>query len=185
MIQNTKPIFPESDEAAEFRRIGTWVDRKGVFWGSDERMARWAGSTHRHCLTCAETVLRDSPCATCVRQQALDRYRNAQEIDWDHKTPLYSQAHDKYLFDKDCLFHFMCETEVTNPDELELFICEPVKLGEVPDDYWDDDLPGDSELPLEIKDALEVFNTAIRKSAPVNWSPGKLAININSLKLGI
>ena len=69
----------------------------------------------------------------------------------------------------------MEELEVTDPEELELFICDPVKLGEIQSDYWDDDLPEDGELPPEVEAALEEFNAVIRKSKPVGWSPGKFA----------
>lgn len=170
-----KPIFPESEEAAKFvTGVSGWVDRKGVFFGADERLARYSGSTHRHC-DCGAVVEQRSYCMACSRSKDIEEYNNATKIEWDHETPLYSQTHDKYLFDKDDLFDLMCEAQVTDPDELELFICEPVKLGEIQRDYWVDDLPEDGELPPEVEAALEAFNAVIRESEPVGWSPGKFA----------
>ena len=170
-----KPIFPESEEAAKFvTGISGWVDRKGVFFGADERLARYSGSTHRHC-DCGEVIEQRSYCKACVRSREIEKYQSAQKTEWDHKTPLYSQRNDVYLFDAGDLIGLMEELEVTDPEELELFICDPVKLGEIQSDYWDDDLPEDGELPPEVEAALEEFNAVIRKSKPVGWSPGKFA----------
>lgn len=170
-----KPIFPESDEAAKFvTGISGWVDRDGHFWGNDERMARYSGSTHRHC-DCGEVVEQRSYCIACHRRKEIENYKNAQKIEWDHETPLYSQAHDKYLFDKDDLFDLMCETEVTDPDELELFICESVKLSHIDGDYWDDDLPEDHDLPDNVQSALDALNKAIIEAGTVSWFPGQVA----------
>ena len=174
-----EPIFPESEEAAKFvTGISGWVDREGNFYGANERLARYSGSTHRHC-DCGEVVEQRSYCSACHRRKEIENYKNAQKIEWDHETTLYSQAHDKYLSDKDDLFDLMCETEVTDPDELELFICEPNELSQIDSDHWADDLPEDGELPPEVEAALEEFNAVIRKSEPVSWSPGKFAAIVN------
>lgn len=174
-----KPIFPESEEAAKFvTGISGWVDRGGRFWGADERMARYSGSTHRHC-DCGEVIEQRSYCSACHRRKEIESYNNSQKIEWDHKIPLYSQAHDKYLFDKDELVDFMLECDATSADELELFICEPNKLSQINSDLWADDLPEDGELPSEVEDALEAFNAVIRESEPVSWSPGKFAAIVN------
>ncbi|WP_292992524.1 hypothetical protein [Nitrosomonas sp.] len=170
-----KPIFPESEEAAKFvTGISGWVDRDGRFWGADEKMARYSGSTHRHC-DCGEVVEQRSYCRACSRRKDIEKYKNAQKIEWDHKTPLYSQDHDKYLFDKDDLFDLMCETQVTDPDELELFICEPNELSQINSEYWNDDLPEDGELPDSVEEALAVFNKALVDAGTVSWHPGKFA----------
>ena len=162
-----KPIFPESAEAAKFvTGISGWVDRKGVFFGADERLARYSGSTHRHC-DCGEVIEQRSYCKACVRSREIEKYQSAQKIEWDHKTPLYSQRNDVYLFDAGDLIGLM--------EELELFVCEPVNLSEIQSDYWSDDLPEDGELPSEVEAALEEFNAVIRKSEPVSWRSGKFA----------
>ena len=40
-------ILPESPEAASVQTVTGWVSRTGRYWGNDERMARYDGSTHR------------------------------------------------------------------------------------------------------------------------------------------
>ena len=172
---DTKPIFPESEEAAKFvTGLSGWMDQEGRFWGDDERTARYCGSTHRHC-DCGDVIPRNSYCAACNRKNDIEKYRTAEKIEWDGKTPLYSQRNDAYLFDKDDLITLMEECEVTNPDELELFVCEPNYLREIETDQWADDLPEDGDLPAEVEAALEALNAAIRKAEPVSWSPGKFA----------
>ncbi len=170
-----KPIFPESEEAAKFvTGISGWVDRYGQFFGADEKMARYSGSTHRHC-DCGAAISKNSFCKPCANKKNSDLYLVIEKKEWDGKTPLHSQIHDKYFFDKNELLDFMHDCEVTDPEELELFICEPNQLGEIESDYWADDLPEDGGLPSEVEDALEEFNAVIRKSEPVSWSPGKFA----------
>ncbi|AEJ01219.1 hypothetical protein Nit79A3_1387 [Nitrosomonas sp. Is79A3] len=170
-----KPIFPESEEAAKFvTGISGWVDRYGGFFGTNEKLARYSGSTHKHC-GCGAAIPKNSYCEPCCKNKNSELYLIIERREWDQKTPLFSQSHDKYLFDKDDLFDLMCEAQVTDPDELELFICEPNHLGEIESDYWADYLPDDGELPPEVEAALEEFNAVIRKSEPVSWSPGKFA----------
>lgn len=168
-------IFPESEEAAKFvTGISGWVDCHGEFHGANERAARYSGSTHRHC-DCGTVISKNSYCNACVRSREIEKYQNAQKIEWDLKTPLYSQVHDEYFNDYDDLVNCMEELGITDPENLELFICEPVMLSEIQSDYWVDDLPEDGELPPEVEAALEEFNAVIRKSKPVSWSPGKFA----------
>lgn len=168
-------IFPKSEESAKFvTGISGWVDRDGRFWGNDERMARYCGSTHKHC-ECGEVVEQRSYCKSCARKKDIEKYQKAQKIEWDREIPIYSQYYDEYFFDCDTLTDFMIEQAVKDPEELELFICEPVKLSEIQSDYWCDDLPENGELPPVIEEALDALNAAIRESDPVSWTPGKFA----------
>ena len=176
---DTKPIFPESDEAAKFvTGLSGWMDREGRFWGNDEKTARYCGSTHRHC-DCGAVVKQRSYCKDCNRKNDVEKYRTAKRIEWDLETPLYSQIHDKYLFDKDDLLDLMCESEVTDPDDLELFVCEPNYLREIESDQWADDLPEDGDLPPAVAEAMDAFNAVIRAAEPVSWSSGKFAAIVN------
>lgn len=170
------PIFPESEESAKFvTGISGWVDREGKFWGNNEITARYSGSTHKHCNTCGEVIERDRCCKACYRAAQTEQYKASKKIEWDLKTPIYSQVHDEYFNGYHDLINCMEELGITDPEKLELFICEPVKLSEIQSDYWADDLPEDGELPSEVEAALEELNTAICESDPVSWTPGKFA----------
>ena len=171
----TKPIFPESEESAKFvTGISGWVDRKGRFWGNDEWMARYSGSTHRHC-ECGAVFRKNSYCKACNRAKDEDRYRNAERIVWDCETPLYSQTHDQYFFNIDELIDFIYEHDIESTDDLELFICEPNYFRTIDYDWFSDDLPEDGDFPKELYDAIDAFNAVINKLAPVSYSPGKFA----------
>jgi len=171
----SQPIFPESPEAASFQTgLSGWVDRHGRFWGKDEQTARYCGSTHKHC-DCGAVIKQRSFCEDCSRLKEAARYKEVEKLTWNGETPLYSQIHDKYLFGKDDLLDLMQDSKVTDPDELELFLCEPNYLREIESDQWCDDLPDDGDLPPEVEAALEVFNAVLRAAEPVSWSPGKFA----------
>lgn len=175
IIDQGQPILDESPEAATFQTgLSGWVDRHGRFWGDDERMARYSGSTHRKC-ECGAVIEQRSFCAVCERNKEIEKYKKAEKVSWDGETPLYSQIHDKYFFNKDELLDFMHECQAENPDELELFICEPNYLSEIGSDFWQDDLPEDGELPGDVELALDALNTAIRVAEPASWSPGECA----------
>lgn len=46
-----KVVMSDSTEAAQLVTITGWVSRTGIFYGNDERIARYAGCTHRPCET--------------------------------------------------------------------------------------------------------------------------------------
>lgn len=47
-------ILPSSDEAAQQVTVTGWRSREGLFYGNDERIARWAGATHVECSECGK-----------------------------------------------------------------------------------------------------------------------------------
>lgn len=179
IIDQIKPIFPESPEAAKFvTGISGWVDRDGGFFGNDERLARYSGSTHKKC-SCGEVITKNSYCEKCHRSADIERYKSAKKLEWDHKTPLYSDSNDEYILTIDDLINLMEELEITCVDDLRLFICEPNYLSQIEIDYWSDDIPEDGELPGNVGEALDALNKEISKSIAVSWSPGKFAAIIN------
>lgn len=50
-MREVKVVMYESTEAASIEAVTGWVDPHGRFWGKDEHMARYCGSTHRHCAS--------------------------------------------------------------------------------------------------------------------------------------
>jgi len=43
---------------------------------------------------------------------------------------------------------------------------------EITEDYWQDDLAEDSELPAEIREAVGRLNKLLREHGPVSFEPG-------------
>ena len=44
-MSETKIVLLEDAEAATLKTVTGWVSRDGLFFGSDERTARWSGAT--------------------------------------------------------------------------------------------------------------------------------------------
>jgi len=175
---NTKQILNTSDEAAKFiTNLEGWIDRSGRFWGNDERMARWSGCTHVICSDCGEPTPKGyTICKSCREVKAIKRYEAREHKQWDRKTPLYSETADRYFFSEDDLLDYIdLRGDIQS---LRLLICESIYLREVDEDYFNDELPEDGELPEDVSNVLEDLNKVIRNQKPVSWFPGKYAAKI-------
>ncbi|EPB0511887.1 hypothetical protein ACRABS_002154 [Salmonella enterica subsp. enterica] len=141
-------VMYDSPEAASIQTLTGWVDRHGRFWGDDEHMARWSGSTHQKCERNPEHPIRENRgyCEACrdERQQAL--YMAMERQPWDGDTILHLHNTDVYFQDLESIRDHFC-----------------------------DDLPEDGELPSELQEAFDRLNEVIRKSPPLSWFPGEIA----------
>lgn len=184
-------IFPESTESAKFaENISGWVDRNGLFFGKDERAARYSGATHIRCTGCGSAIPKNSYCNDCAEKRDNEQYMNAPRQEWDGKTPIYSETLDEWYFDKNDLdsgaYSFAEENgylidgdfdQAAVYDKMRLYLCNPLKLSHVEPDHWHDDLAEDQDLPGEILDALDALNEAIDKvnaELPCSWEPSKV-----------
>ena len=88
MAETKEKVMLDSPEAATFRTdIKGWVSRDGIFYGDkpdSERIARWAGCTHRKCEDCGA----DSPksytiCEKCRTNKRDGVYAGREDKDWD------------------------------------------------------------------------------------------------------
>lgn len=163
-------VMRDSDEAAQLKTVTGWVSRTGLFYGGDERGARWAGCTHEKCEDCGAVIERGW-CNTCREKRDLERWLAAERIPWDGTTPLYSDSYDKYFFDDDV--EEFAEDEGVGLDDLRLYICVPQYGRPIEGDYFQDELPEDGEVPDGICTAMEALNEAIRAAGPLSWHPGK------------
>ena len=59
--------------------------------------------------------------------------------------------------------------------DLRLVICEPNYVRQLEPDYCCDELPDDGDVPDEVAEAMEAFNTAVA-GIVLSWSPGKKAL---------
>jgi hypothetical protein len=176
MNDDEKIVLNTSDEAAQFKTgLSGWVSRHGLFFGKDERAARYNGCTHVECSDCKKPTERGwTLCEFCREKHAQERYAKRESKEWDGKTLLYSESADKYFFDEDDLMDFLAD-EGGSIESLRLLICEPEYLRPVEYDHWVDDLPEDGELPEAVEDAVEAVNKVIREQGPSAWYPGKYA----------
>ena len=170
-------ILYDSDEAAKYvTGIEGWTDRHGHFFGNNEDVARYSGSTHRKCRDCENIIPTRGYliCGTCRGKAAIGKYNARPRQKWDGDAPLYSDADDEYFFDVDSLRDHMEEHECTL-ESLRLVICKPQTFRELEDDYFCDELPEDGELPDSVITAMNELNAVLRAQGPASWVPGKYA----------
>lgn len=178
----TPMILNTSDEAARFvTNISGWVSRDGLFFGKDERTARWSGCTHVACETCGTPTPKGYLiCDACRSKKDAEKYEAREKRKWDGPEMAYSEAVDKYFTDWDEAEDY-CEQEEWSMESLRLVICEPNYAREVESDFWCDDLAEDGELPPGLEKALEELNSYIRDEKIIlSWSPGKYAVDLSA-----
>lgn len=176
-LKEKEIILPEDDRAAKLTTVKGWVSRSGRFWGNDERMARWEGSTHKKC-ECGQLMGRDyTRCHECQDKKSIEAYYKMPFKEWDGKVALYDDASDRYFFDEESVREYH-EDEGLELKDARLIICEPNYLRTIEYDYWDDCLPEDGDLPEELVELVEKVNEYCRKSKPISWSPGKYRTEI-------
>lgn len=171
-------ILDTSDEAAKLITVTGWVSRHGRFFGKDERLARYDGSTHRKCEQCENIIPKHgyTICPECQKKKEEERFQSMEAKKWDGETPLCLFNSDTFFWSADDLEYY-CDNHGAKAEELKLVICEPICAKEVDvEEHFFDDLPEDNkdEIPEALVDAFEELNKAIREyKAPLSWAPGK------------
>ena len=184
-------VMEDSPEAASIQTVTGWVSRTGRFWGNDERMARFDGSTHRRC-ECGAVIEQRSYCRACHDRKQVERWQAMPEVEWDGTAMLYSQVADHYFRDEQELADYCADSEdPCTPDDLRLIICTPNYLREV--DLCEDngeEMPEDGDescFTTAVQVALEMLNKAIRESRTpeqaISWSPGKTKPKAGSIDI--
>ena len=184
-------ILEDSPEAASIQTVTGWVSRTGHFWGDDERMARYDGSTHKRC-ECGEIIEQRSYCRKCSDRKEVERWQAMPEVEWNGSDYLYSQTDDQYFRDEQEIADYCADCdEPCTPDDLRLVICTPNYLREV--DLCEDNsekMPEDGDescFTPAVQDALEALNKAIRESRTpeqaISWSPGKTKPKAGSIDI--
>lgn len=172
-------VLSTSDKAARFvENISGWVSRHGRFYGKDERLARYDGSTHRPCESCGKPTEKSYlKCYSCRDRAHKERHAKRTVEEWDEKGLLYSFYADEYFRSWDEVDDYALENDV-ELSAMQLVICDPVYLSKIDSDYWCDELSEDGELPAAVQEALNDLNMAIQEAGPVSWTPGKKAAAI-------
>ena len=179
-------ILPDDPRAAILDTITGWVSRDGRFYGTDERIARYAGSTHARCqdcgVTCSKTWL---VCPACREKRDIEKHAKRETRPWDGVCMLYSEALDEYFSEPGEILERLEEDEIDlSPSDLRIVLCEPnYPRALEPADYYCDELPEDGDVPDEIAEAFAVLAATLEKCGPLSWSAGKFALDISSLEL--
>ena len=180
MKTEEKQVLYTSDEAATYRtNISGWVSRKGQFCGEGkhgEDAARYIGCTHVKCEKCGTVHTKTSACEICRDHRMTEIYEAAPRKKWDGSTPIVIQDSDFFFFDveslKDWCFEHQCQ-----PDDLRLMHCIGSSPRLLSSEHFCDDLSEDQELPIELQDAIDVFNEAVMSyGKPLSWREGNEAV---------
>ena len=175
-------IFADSSKAARFEKnISGWVSRDGRFYGANEDLARWNGSTHRKC-ECGEVLVKNAYCQKCSDVKEKDNFLRMPVVEWDGSAQLYDQSTDKYFGEIDDIFtHY--EDEGLNINDAMIVVCEPNYAREIESDFWCDELPQDLSfeecggVDAETVELLEKLNKKLKHTI-LSYSPGKNRIDI-------
>ena len=176
MDTKEKMVLPNSDEAAHFvTNISGWVSRHGRFTGNDERAARYDGSTHSICEDCGNPCSKGMlVCSDCEEKRDIARYNAMPKEVWNEEGGVYSDAIDKYFWSWDEVEEY-CGDEGIDEKDLRLVICVPTYGRYLHEDYFEDELPEDGEVPDSIIKAIEDFNKVLKEAGPLSWYPGNKA----------
>ena len=175
-IMSDKIILPSSDEAASIKTVTGWMSRNGRFFGDDEQLARYDGSTHRECSICGKTIFKHEYCHDCHTKANIEEYQKMERREWNGTDGLYSQAKDKWFWSYEELDDYIVYKNTT-VDKLLLIIGCPVYAREIdPSEYYEGDLPDEGDLPEDLLLAFEELNKYIRESKIIlSWEQGKFA----------
>lgn len=172
-------ILPDDPAAATFQTVSGWVSRRGFFYGQDERLARYDGSTHRVCPECGALIEKNGYCRPCHIKKEITKFEAMPRKTWDGVGMLYSDSQDRYFYGWDDVDDYCASEEVT-PESLHLIICEPVYAREIdPTEYYEGDLPDEGEIPSDLQKAFDELNAFIREEKIIlSWTPGRFAADI-------
>lgn len=180
-------ILPTDDRAAEYRtNIKGWVSRLGHFYGEDEHLARYDGSTHNTCKNCGEPCEKHwLICDKCRDKKEIEKYHAMPTKEWNGTDGLYSNSHDRWFWSWDELLDY-CHDEDCTYDDLMLVIGEPTYATEIdPSEHYSDDLPEDGELPDDLRKPFDDLNEFIRNNNIIlSWVPSRFAAIIHGTPTG-
>lgn len=179
-MNQKKVVMYESTEAASIQTVTGWVDANGRFFGDDEALARYCGSTHRQCKKNPGHPVHETNgwCATCHEEAQLSRFAAMPRRVWAGE-PIADYEGDVYFFDNESLLDHIIEHGIS-PADFKLVFCTPNMPSEIePADYFCDDLPPDGEISdNQLLAAFGLVNEMIRKSDPLSWSPSAEAVEL-------
>lgn len=177
-MKKEEQILYDAETSARFvENIKGWIDKNNRFFGNNpksEHMARYSSCTHQKC-ECGNLMEKGyTKCEECRAKAAIERYNNLPFREWDGNEMVYSGLADEYFHDEADIIDY-CEDNEVDSKDLRLVICEPNYFRSVPEDFFEDALPEDTEgLPEKLEKAINVLNNVIASLPPASYSPGKI-----------
>lgn len=166
------------EDAAETVTITGWKCKKcGMFYGDDERAARYCCHTDAPCK-CGNRKQRHMVyCGECYHNDKIDRWNKTAQVEAE-KMPMPNSPwsildDDEYFFDCDSFLEWCVEHEV-KPSECFPILCRQhnppaFNLSEWLDDY----LPGEEREMVGSREDIEAVENAVNdftaKHVPFSW----------------
>lgn len=176
-MKATSPIIHfSSDEAAKRETFEGWRASNGqVFIGTDastERVARYAGCTHRPCEDCeAPTEKMYTRCPVCRAAKDRERHAALPPVEYVGQPCALFNGYD-YFFEEWKIVEYLDECAM-HPRDAMLVDCTPEPFPEIDETHFADALGEDGEVPDAIANAMNVINKVIRAEPPIAFWPGK------------
>ncbi|MBU2713928.1 hypothetical protein [Zooshikella harenae] len=189
--EQEKIIFFESDGAAQYKenlKLSGWVGRDGVFYGTNENVARYVNCTHRKCSTCGHVYLKNAYCEKCWENQENEKFEQMEIVNcdsWNEDQPLCLHDGDEIFYLQDDIENY-CDEEGVKPSAIKLVFAKPVYLSEIDikdlfksGGVFDGDLTVAELVPDNIWGMIDNLNKAIKESSPVFWVPGSKRVQLS------
>lgn len=177
MKTTKKIIMADSPEAASIQTVTGWVSSTGHFWGNDERMARFDGSTHKICEhnPAHGVVEQRSWCEACRAERMTAKWEAMPRREYDG-SPVCVFDSDTYFFDGDEISDWLLDNDI-KPEDARLVFCKP-RLPAIidPNEHYQDDLPEDGEVSATLAAAFDALNKVIEAEKPLSWWEGDEAV---------
>lgn len=177
MKTTKKIIMADSPEAASIQTVTGWVSSTGHFWGNDERMARYDGSTHKICeQNPAHGVIEQrSWCEACRTEKMTAKWDAMPRREYDG-SPVCVLQGDTYFFDADEIAGWLLDNDI-KPEDARLVFCKPRYPAIIdPNEHYEDDLPEDGEVSATLAAAFDALNKVIEAESPLSWWEGDEAV---------
>jgi hypothetical protein len=177
-------ILEDSPEAATYQTgIEGWVSRDGRFWGKDERMARYDGSTHRKCEKCGGVFEKNAYCRPCWEKRQDEKYAALERVEWDGESPVCSFANDQYFFNGIEEVQDYCDEHGCNIEDLQLCHCEPMVMPSIDvDSFFENHIPDTYDADVrdlidqDVLDLIDDLNDQLEKHEPISWQCSDKAV---------
>lgn len=177
MKTTAKIIMADSPEAASIQTVTGWVSSTGRFWGKDERLARFDGSTHKICEhNPAHGVIEQrSWCKACRGDKMTAKWDAMPRREYDG-TPVCVFDSDTYFFDPEEISDWLLENDIKLEDA-RLVFCKPCYPAIIdPNEHYQDDLPEDGKVSAALAEAFDALNKVIEAHPPMSWWEGDEAV---------
>ncbi len=179
-----KIILEDSPEAATYQTgIEGWVDATGRFWGKDEHMARYNGSTHKQC-ECGNIFKKHAYCEPCHQKRQDEKYAALERVEWDGESPVVTFDGDIYFFNGMEELLDYCDDHDCKIEDLKLCHAHPIDYPTIDiDDFFQDILSWDTFdrdtediIPQNIQNKIAELNQLLENAPPVSWECSDVAV---------